>query len=224
MSMRLNLVAFAFAFATLPLAAGEDVATSSAYEGFYLNTVKPIAVRTSSEVASLRALTYRAGETVTATAPDDTVTTLVESAATDGTVAFSPTAGGMWRLENSNGAVAFLGVSWDVFNDSWSLNSAALSPFKMHTQGAGPDRKGRSQYFPDVAYSGDDWHGAASAGATLRITSPKEVETVINRTGTGTTPFSFQEPGSWTVRLTMADDTVREAAINVSAGLIFVVF
>ena len=105
------------------LMAGVDIATSAAYGGLRINTnAGPRVMNLLSDVEALAdwPVTYRAGETVTVTTPDGETSTLVASAASAGAVAFAPTAGGLWRLGNSNGATAFFGVAWNVFNDGWT--------------------------------------------------------------------------------------------------------
>ena len=67
-------------------------------------------------VADAIALTYRAGESVSALPPDSaSASTLVESAASVGTFGWSPTAGGLWTLENSVSGVATFYVRYSLF-------------------------------------------------------------------------------------------------------------
>ena len=200
--------------------AGEDLATSAAYGSFRMDTSgKPIVVSSQTGIGELPRVTYRAGETVAANGPDGGSVVLVASAAPSaGTVAFVPTTGGLWQLVNSNGDTAFVGVGWSVFNDGWSLDLGSLSPFAMHTRGKGPNRRGRVNAFPTVSYSGDRWLGDSVAASTLIFTSPNGMVSSLNMTGTGTTPFSFDDTGQWTVRLDFADGTSREAEILVSAA------
>ena len=200
--------------------AGEDLATSAAYGSFRMDTSgKPIIVHSQAAIGELPRVTYRAGETVAATAPDGGSVPLVASAAPSaGTVAFAPTTGGLWQLVNSSGETALVGVAWSVFNDGWSLDLGSLSPFAMHTKGDGPNRRGRVNTFPAVAYSGDSWLGDSVATSTLTFTPPNGVASSQNLTGTGTTPFSFDDAGLWTVRLDSADGASYEAEILVSVG------
>ena len=222
MRMRCNLVLGVLAGAAFPLAAGVDLTTSAAYDGFRLNTAKPIVVRTRADAEAFGAVTYRAGETVTVTAPDDTVSTLAANAPTAGAAAFTPTVGGLWRLDNSNGESALVGVAWGVFGDGWSVDFTAALSLKMHTVGAGPDRRGQTHQFPSVSYSGDNWLGAAAAASTVTFIPPDGEPTTLNLTGTGITSFVFGKSGQWTVRLAMADGTTREAVITVIGGLVIV--
>ena len=221
MRQRCNLVLAMLAGTALPLAA-EDLTTSAAYDGFRLNTVKPIVVRTRAEAEAFGAVTYRAGETVTVTAPDDTVSNLTENASSSGASAFAPTTGGLWRFDNSNGESALVGVAWGVFGDGWSQDFTADLSLKMHTVGAGPDRRGQTHQFPSVSYSGDNWLGAAAAASTVTFIPPAGEQTTLNLTGTGITSFVFGKSGQWTVRLAMADGTTREASITVIGGLVIV--
>lgn len=207
-------------------AAGADLATSTAYGGFRLNTVSPIVASTRAEAESLAdwPVTYRAGETVTAVAPDGRTVTLVAAAATGGSVSFAPDADGLWRLANSNGAKASVCVAWTVFGNAWSLDFVVDSPFKMHTLGEGPDRSAGVREIPPVSYTGDDWLGDVSKASSLEFVSPSGVVTTLPLAGTGVTSFRFTEKGVWTVRLTMAaDGTVREASIDVTGGFVLIV-
>lgn len=207
---------------TLSLSAGEDLATSSAFH-FRLNsaaTDAPIILTTPAEADYFASanwpVAYRAGETVTATPPNGVGTTLVASAQAAGTVALALTSGGLWRLVNSSGETALVGVAWSVLGDDWSLGFDADSPFTMYTVGEGPDRKGKAYQFPAVAYSGDSWARDAGAVSTLTFVSPKGVETTRPLAGTGATPFKFSDPGLWHVALAMSDGSAtREASIQV---------
>lgn len=218
----------AFIFSTLatlavcPLTAGEDLAVSEAYGGFRLDTSGQPPVVASPSAASVVGVTYRAGETVTAVSPAGERTPLVASAASDGALTFSPTSGGLWRLVNSNGETALVGVAWSVFGDAWTLTFDAMSPFAAHTVGDGPDRKGRTDEFPPVAYSGDNWLGDMSAASSVTFVSPSGETTTVDLAGTGAMPFRFGKAGQWTVRLTMSGGTVREASILVVDGFVII--
>ena len=217
-------LAVAAASASLAVMAGEDKATSAPFVFWMNSNVKGSFVLSSQadiDAFAAHPVTYRAGETVVAIPQVGEPTSLVPSAAPSaGSVAFSPDADGVWRLENSNGAVAILGIPWGVFGGGWSQSSGTESPFKMHTEGKGPNRGGKYRSFPDVAYSGDSWRGASSAESTLRIVSPNGVVTNQVLAGTGATPFSFRGLGTWTVQLTMEDGTILESVINVFGGFV----
>ena len=78
------------------------------------------ALRFSSAELAAKQVTYRAGETVTLTAPNGTTATVVADAAAAGGATLAVGAGGLssdglWRLDNSNGSVAFVGVAWETF-------------------------------------------------------------------------------------------------------------
>jgi len=208
--------------------AGEDLVTSAAYGSFHMDTSgKPIVVPSQAAIGELPRVTYRAGETVAATAPDGGSVPLVASAAPSaGTVAFAPTTGGLWRLVNSNGETALVGVAWSVFNDGWSLDLGSLSPFVMHTKGDGPDRRGVDYQFPPIAYSGDGWIGDSAATSTLTfIPETGESSSLDDLTGTGTTGISeagrsFNEAELWTLRLAMSNGTTLEATIRIGIGML----
>ena len=204
-----------------PSAAGEDKATSAAYD-FWLDTgARPFALSSLSAVDSFAAhpVTYRAGETVTAITPNDGRVALVATAAPSaGSVSFTPTMDGLWRLENSNGYVVLVGVAWGLFGEAWSYDFNIASLFRMHTQGEGPDRKGLARIFPNVAYSGDHWRRNGAVASTLTLIAPNGQSTNLDLTGTGALWFKFNQSGKWIVRLAMADGTTQEAEIFAFSG------
>ena len=213
------LVVVAFSV-SLPLFAGEDIATSEAVS-FRFNTVSPVIIDSSAAKDTFYdwPLTYRQGETVTVTSPSGETTTLVSSAAADGAQAYVPTSGGLWTFANSNGDTAAVGVSWAVYGEEWSLD--ATSSLMLHTEGEGPNRKLKRSEAPPVAYSGDDWAGDLSKAATLTFTPPEGSgleATTWNKTGTGAQSFTFNAKGVWTVTLTFADNTTRTAHIDIQAS------
>ncbi len=220
MSIRWGII-FAAASVAFPLLAGEDLATSAAFGGVRMNTSGlPTVISSQSDIAALAAwpVTYLEGETVTVTVPDGTTRTLAEDAAAAGAVTFAPDAGGLWRLVNSNGETALVGVSWSVFGESWALDFGTDSPVRMHTIGDGPNRKVKKTKVPQVAYSGDDWLGDVSKSVSVTFTPPKDSgiqPTTLQFTGIGATTFTFAEPGLWTVSLAMADGTTRTATLVV---------
>lgn len=205
--------------------AGEDKATSPAYGNIRLDTLragKPYAVGTADEASffATRPITFRAGESVLAKAPDGTLTTLQAPGDSAGSVAFTPTSSGLWQLINSNGSTYFVGVAWSVDGASWSLDFSADAPFAVHTAGTGPDRRGEKRFFPPVAYSGDDFARDAQAAVTLRFVAPDGEASVFERTGTGTFSFAFDQTGEWTLEMTLADASVRTAKIFVTGGFV----
>ena len=90
-----------------PLAVTETACSYTVYDSSDSYAVKSAAEQT--EFAS-RSVTRRAGETVTLTAPDGTVTTLVDgSSGATGAALPSLAAGGVWTLSNSRqGTVTFI--------------------------------------------------------------------------------------------------------------------
>jgi len=169
-------------------------------------------------------VTYRAGETVTLTSPAGASTTPVSGAAANGETALAGAfnADGVWRLANSNGGSALVGVAWETFGSPWREASADAS-CRMHTEGEGPDRKLMRREAPLVAYSGDDWKGDLTKASTITFTPPEGSggeATTWNKTnpGTGAQSFTFNAVGVWTVTLTFADNTTRTAHIDIQAS------
>ena len=189
------------------------------------------ALRFSSAELAAKQVTYRAGETVTLTAPDGTTATVVADAAAAGGVTLTVGAGGLscdglWRLDNSNGSVAFVGVAWETFDAAWRQAGDGRTA-ALDTVGEGPDRKLKKREVPPVAYSGDDWAGDLSKASTITFTPPEGSgleATAWNRTGDGAETFVFGATGDWTVTLAFADGTTRTATIAIeSAGFMLTV-
>ena len=189
------------------------------------------ALRFSSAELAAKQVTYRAGETVTLTAPDGTTATVVADAAAAGGATLAVGAGGLssdglWRLDNSNGSVAFVGVAWETFGAAWRQAGDGRS-MALDTLAGGPDRKLKKSEVPLVAYSGDDWAGDLSKAATITFTPPEGsgLETTTwNKTGKGAEAFMFNAKGDWTVTLAFADGTTKTATITIkSTGFTLVV-
>lgn len=103
----------------------ELLATTSENVTFALDTLGNPRTVTSAEVL---ALTYRAGSSVLAWAPDSAASeTLVADAAEVGTVNWLPTAGGLWSVENSLEGVATFYVRYSLFpsEDTGTLENPA---------------------------------------------------------------------------------------------------
>ena len=118
-------------------------------------------------------------------------------------------ADGIWRL--------------DASAEGCRYASAAVN-YPIDSKQSGPRRVTSMQDVLPVAYSGDNWRRDVSKAATLTFISPSGAETAIARTGTGTEAFTFDALGVWTVRLTMADGNMQEAAINIIKKLFTVSF
>ena len=190
-----------------------------------------VALRFSSAELAAKQVTYRAGETVTLTAPDGTTATVVADAAAAGGATLAVGAGGLssdglWRLDNSNGSVAFVGVAWETLGAAWRQTGAGLSA-ALDTLAEGPDRRLRKREVPPVAYSGDDWAGDLSKAATITFTPPEGAgleATTWSKAGNGAEAFTFAKAGMWTVLLTFADGTTQTAVIDVqTAGFTLIV-
>ena len=189
------------------------------------------ALRFSSAELAAKQVTYRAGETVTLTAPDGTTATVVADAAAAGGATLAVGAGGLssdglWRLDNSNGSVAFVGVAWETFGAAWRQAGDGRS-MALDTLAEGPDRKLKKSEVPLVAYSGDDWAGDLSKAATITFTPPEGAglgATTWNKTGKGAEAFTFNAKGDWTVTLAFADGTTKTATITIeSVGFMLIV-
>ena len=91
--------------------------TSSAALPYRMDTTGPVyAITNEAGRTSLWPLTYRKGESVTATAPNGTATTLVTEAASGGTLSWTPTAGGgAWTLANDGEGEAVFRVWHSIY-------------------------------------------------------------------------------------------------------------
>ena len=208
-------------------AVGDTMAESSASVTFALNTADGSPFAYNRDSFAEWPVTWRAGETVTATAWDGTEMTL--NASSDaGSAAFVPSANGVWTLSNSGGKSVVVGKAWDADEVGETLAQTTLSSlFAAHTEGEGPDRRLKRSDVPPVAYSGDNWMGDASKAATVTFTPPSGsglAPTTLNLSGTGTdTSFTFNSKGTWTVTLEFADYTTRTASVTVMSGLTIVI-
>lgn len=206
------------------LADVETVTSQAATFRFYGNPEKTYSLVSSAELAAWP-VTWRAGETVVATAMDGAETTL--SGGADATSASLPNKGGVWTLVNSAEGTARVGVPWDVFDDGGAYGASATAGFVADMVQTGPDRKLKKNEVPPVAYSGDDWTGDLSKAATITFTPPEGSgleATVWNKTGNGARAFTFNAKGDWTVALAFADGTTKTATITIkSTGFTLVV-
>lgn len=106
-----TLVALAFWQMT---AVASPIASAS-LRTFDFDSTAPHVIATAAEKDALRAVTYKAGETVQATSPGGLVSTLVASAGADGQSAWTLTEGGVWTLTNSKEGAATFHVYTSIF-------------------------------------------------------------------------------------------------------------
>ena len=221
------ILAAVFAGAAFPSLADVETVTSQAVAfSFYGNPEKAYLLASAAELAAWP-VTWRAGETVVATAMDGAETML--SGGTDATSASLPNKGGVWTLVNSAEGTARVGVPWAVFDDGGAYGANATAGFVADMVQTGPDRKLKKSEVPPVAYSGDNWAGDLSKAATITFTPPEgsglEATTWDDLSGgNGARTFTFNVKGVWTVALTFADNTTRTAQIDIqTAGFTLIV-
>ena len=210
------------------LADVETVTSQAATFKFYGNPERVYSLVSAAELAAWP-VTWRAGETVVATAMDGAETTLSDG--TDATSASLPNKGGVWTLANSAEGSARIGVPWAVFDDGGTYGANATAGFVADMVQTGPDRKLKKSEVPPVAYSGDDWAAVATSAtlpaATVTFTPPEGSgleATTWNKTGKGAEAFTFNAKGDWTVTLAFADGTTKTATITIkSTGFTLVV-
>ena len=197
----------------------EATSSSQTFALYTSTAATPTYSASSGALASPFNITYRDGETVSATSPAGVTTAL---SGTGGQISFTPSSGGVWMFTNSNGATAQVGVGWDVHGDGFAPQGSGAEIVRIETVREGPDRKVKiSAPYPSLAYSGDDWKFAADAAATLTVTSPSGESTQFDLSGTGKQQFAFNKSGTWTVTLASASGT-RTAIVTVTGGLVII--
>jgi len=95
------------------------------------------------------------------------------------------------------------------------LYAAAEIVYPVDSVEAGPNRSSKKKEVLPVSYSGDDWVRDMSKASTLTFVAPDGVESTVSLNGTGAAQFKFHTSGVWTVRLTMADGSMKTAILNI---------
>ena len=98
--------------------------------------------------------------------------------------------------------------------------------FVADTETSGPNRRvrGKRAVVPGISFTGDNWVGNGSAASTLTLTSPADVASAENLTGTGTFAFPMSSGfGVWTVSLAYGT-TLLEAEIKYTGDGLLIVF
>ena len=116
---------------TAALGASADetpLATTQQACAFAFDSLMPQPFRVAS-LSSATALPYLSLQTVKATAPDGTVTTLASAGNTAGTVDWTPNAGGVWVLENSVEGRVLFAARHDLFGTQGT--GTASNPLKI---------------------------------------------------------------------------------------------
>ena len=98
------------------------------------------------------------------------------------------------------------------------LYAAAEIVYPIDSVEAGPNRSSKKKEVLPVSYSGDDWVRDMSKASTLTFVAPDGVESTVSLNGTGAAQFKFHTSGVWTVRLTMADGSMKTAILNIISG------
>lgn len=236
--MKRIIPTIAVAIATLPLFAydpGDEMAATASDFTFQINTKDGAAWSYVADGVADFPVTWRKGETVTVTdkGGNEASGYPATAAASDGSQTFSPAAGGMWTLVNSESGTAYIVAPWGQDEIGTTIaTSAALSDIGVDTvqtsdNGTGGiDRNGKKREFPGyVAFSGDDWVGESSETCSLRFTAPDSAVTTVEKTGTGAYTFTFDKAGVWTIELVVDGTTVRTAHVNaILPGLIIIFY
>lgn len=217
----LVLAAVALCGAVAPAAVEETTSAAASFKMY--TTGGGTYALTSEEDFSTWLVSWREGDTVTATPATGAASTLVADAPSAGSREL-PRAGGLWMLESALSGTAKIGVPWSVFSDGGELAGSVPASGRLDTCQTGPDRRTDKRSAPPVAYSGDNWARDVSKASVVTFTPPEGSElseTVWNRNGSGADSFTFGAAGLWTVTLQFEDGTERTAKIDiVSPGLI----
>ena len=202
--MRTRTLAILAALAAgLPLFADETPEATSAGCAFTLvQTGSPVALKTASDISALRAATYQPVDTVTLTAPDGTVSTLVSGASAPGTIALPITAaGGVWTAHSTRSGTATFTVRRSLDNTLGA--GTAASPAQLVDADELVDYNAGDGY----VFEADAWDGlldalvlpsgvrldAAEGGAWRLASSPDGCEYVW--AGTAVFPVDSRQPG-----------------------------
>ena len=95
------------------------------------------------------------------------------------------------------------------------LYAAAEIVYPIDSVEAGPNRSSKKKEVLPVSYSGDDWVRDMSKASTLTFVAHDGVESTVSLNGTCAAQFKFHTSGVWTVRLTMADGSMKTAILNI---------
>ncbi len=106
------------------------------------------------------------------------------------------------------------------------VSVSETASFVADTETSGPNRRvrGKRAVVPGISFTGDNWVGNGSAASTLTLTSPGDVASAENLTGTGTCAFPMSSGfGVWTVSLAYGT-TLLEAEIKYTGDGLLIVF
>lgn len=107
-------------------------------------------------------------------------------------------------------------TTWRIVSSAdGCLYAAAEIVYPVDSVEAGPNRSSKKKEVLSVSYSGDDWVRDMSKASTLTFVAPDGVESTVSLNGTGAAQFKFHTSGVWTVRLTMADGSMKTAILNI---------
>ena len=107
-------------------------------------------------------------------------------------------------------------TTWRIVSSAdGCLYAAAEIVYPVDSEEAGPNRSSKKKEVLPVSYSGDDWVRGMSKASTLTFVAPDGVESTVSLNGTGAAQFKFHTSGVWTVRLTMADGSMKTAILNI---------
>ena len=202
-------VALALFGATLSPLFADDYAVTSATSApqtlaLYTSAAEtPTYAVAAGALASPFLITYRSGETVSVTSPNGVTTQL---SGTDGTISFNPTSGGLWKFENSNGSVAYVGKGYN--GDGFAPVSDDGTLAWLETTVEGPDRTIKTTDTPTLAYSDTSFTGDQTGTVTLTLTAPDGTKTTYTKeAGEDAESMRLNKAGVWMVVLTTPSGT-----------------
>ena len=119
-----------------------------------------------------------------------------------------PAGGGLWRIVSSP----------DGREYAWP-SSVAFALDSVERTGGGRTVRGAA---PPVSYTGDSWIGDAARASSITFAAPDGTSTTLDRTGTGTHSFAFNQTGKWTLTLAMDLGAPRTVDVFVYAGFVLI--
>ena len=115
---------------------------------------------------------------------------------------------GRYSFESAGEGLWSIATATDV-----GMVASESGTYLIDTMQGGPDRTIWKKRGYEIAYSGDNWVGGASAASSVTVAPPRGATSTQNFTGTGATPFPFAGRGDTTVTMT-AGSTTQTAVIT----------
>ena len=109
---------------------------------------------------------------------------------------------GQYSFESAGEGLLSIAAATDV-----GTVASESGAYLLDTMQGGPDRTIWKRRGYEIAYSGDNWVGGASAALSVTVAPPRGATSTQNFTGTGATPFPLAGKGDTTVTMTVGSTT-----------------